>query len=227
MKTRLSVILAIVLLGVGFTFWQVRLVPPAVAGEESAVVAAASCVLGAGEGYEYVGSKKCKKCHSKVFKSWEKTKHGQTFEVLKPDQGKEAKVKAKLDPAKDYTQDASCLACHATGYGKPGGYAIPEGDPVENKKAFKAAQALEGVGCESCHGPGSAYLEVFDEIKKSKRMYKLDELHAVGLTKVEEALCTSCHNDKSPTMDPAKPFDFAKQKDEGIHEHEELKQREG
>ena len=45
--------------------------------------------------------------------------------------------------------------------------------------------------------------------------------------KIEAATCTACHNDKSPTMDASKPFDFEKQKVEGSHENFPLKQREG
>ena len=71
--------------------------------------------------YDFVGTKNCKKCHIKQFKSWKETKMAKAFEILKPGERAEAKKKAGLDPAKDYTKEAECLACHTTGYGKPGG----------------------------------------------------------------------------------------------------------
>ncbi len=173
--------------------------------------------------YSYVGSKKCKKCHIKAHKSWAETRMGKAFEILRPGNNKEAKEKFELEVDKDYTKDEKCLKCHTVGYGKEGGYAIP--DP-EDKKAVRKAKKLEGVGCECCHGPGSEYVKVFDEILKSKRNYTVEELYAVGLKKVDENICTTCHNEESPSVDPGEPFDYAKRKDEGTHEHEQLKQRE-
>ena len=224
MKTRLAMAVAVVALGAGLAYWQVDMATSAFAGEPvvtaSAVVAGLPVVSG---DYEYVGSKKCKKCHMKQHKSWAKTKMGKALDILKPGNSAEMKTKHNLDPAKDYSTDSSCLACHTTGFGHAGGFAIPD---EADKKAVKRAKNLSHVGCESCHGPGSAYIKVFEEIMKSKRMYKPDELYAVGLTKIDASACTTCHNDKSPTHDPAAPFDFEAKKSEGTHENLPLKQRE-
>lgn len=171
----------------------------------------------------YEGTKSCKKCHLPVEKSWAETKHAHAMETLKPGQAVEAKSKFKLDPNKDYTQDTGCLMCHTTGYGRAGGYALPAADDA---KAVKAAAKFENVGCESCHGPGSVYTPVFEEITKSGRKYKLDELRAAGLSKIEASTCTTCHNNKSPTYDASQPFDFVKMSERGVHAHEPLKQRE-
>jgi hypothetical protein len=212
--------------GMGFGLWWMDGASSAIAGNAIVAPAAALVLPTIGEGdFEFVGSAKCKKCHIKEHKSWDKTKHGQAMETLKAGQAVEAKTKFKLDPQKDYTKDSVCLACHTVGFGKKGGYSIP---PDGDEKAVKQAKALENVGCESCHGPGSRYNEVFEEIMKSKRKYKPDELYAVGLTKIEAGACTVCHNEKGPTHDPSKPFDFAKMKENpaGIHEHLPLQQRE-
>jgi hypothetical protein len=56
-----------------------------------------------------------------------------------------------------------------------------------------------------------------------KRTYKVDEMYAAGLTKIDEAVCTRCHCEESPTF---QSFDFAKQKTEGLHKTFPLKQRE-
>lgn len=177
---------------------------------------------GADDDAEYKGSKSCKKCHSKTYKSWEKTVHGTALDSLKPNEKAEAKTASGLDPAKDYTADASCLACHAVGHGKPGGYAVP--DP-EDKKAVRKAKSLAHVGCESCHGPGGTFVELHEEIQKAEREYTQEEMLAAGLWKVDEQTCLTCHNEKSPTHAQAEPWDFAAMKEKGTHETIELKYR--
>ena len=216
-KLRLVTILAVASLGVALASWLSS--APAVASgwQEEAGKAAPA------EKYTYVGSKSCKKCHLKLYKSWEKTKSAKAFDTLKPGEAAEGKTKYGLDPKKDYTKDESCLKCHVTGFGCKTGYTIP--DPAD-KKAVKRAKTLEGSGCESCHGPGSEYAKVFKEIQKSKRMYKVEELYAVGLRKMEASACTNCHNDKSPTYDESKKFDYDKAKGKETHDHKPLKQRE-
>jgi formate-dependent nitrite reductase cytochrome c552 subunit len=172
--------------------------------------------------YAYVGTKKCKMCHLTEHKSWAKTKMGKAMETLMPGKAAETKAKFKLGAHTDYTKDETCLKCHTTGYGKPGGYTIP--DPG-NRRAVRKAKDLEGVGCESCHGPGSAYVKIFEEIDKSRRPYAVEELHAAGLRKIEEATCLECHNDTAPTFDPQKPFDFEKAVKEDTHERKPLELR--
>ncbi len=224
MKFRWATLLAATAVGAGLGLW--RQASPAFANDAIAPAAAIVTLPAFGDdepSYSYVGSKKCKKCHIKQYKSWEKTRMGKAFEILRPGNNKEAKEKFDLDVGKDYTTDEKCLKCHTVGYGKPGGYAVP--DP-EDKKAVRKAKKLQSVGCECCHGPGSEYIKVFDEILKSKRKYKVDELYAVGLRKVDESVCIACHNEESPSVNPGDLFDFEKRKDEGTHEHYPLTQRE-
>lgn len=142
---------------------------------------------------DYVGVKKCKMCHMKQYKSWEQTKMAKSFDGLKPGVSAEAKTAAGLDPDKDYTTDASCLACHTI-----------------NGKAD-----LPGVGCESCHGAGSDYLKVM----MTNRDYTKAEIRAAGLIEPKDT-CTKCHNEKSPFF---KAFDYEASKDTGTHEHSPLK----
>lgn len=203
-----------------------RAASPALADNEPGTGAAGvtpSALADQGGTYSYVGNKVCKKCHFKQHKSWAKTRMAKTLEILKPGNNREAKEKFNLDVEKDYTKDEKCLKCHTVGFGSPGGYAIP--DPAD-KKAVRKAKRLEGVGCECCHGPGSEYIKVFDEIQESKRKYKVEELYAVGLTKIGPAVCKACHNEESPSVEPGAAFDYEKRKDEGTHEHYPLKQRE-
>jgi hypothetical protein len=45
---------------------------------------------------EYVGTKKCKKCHFESWESWPKTKMAGAFHVLKPDKALEPSKKTGL-----------------------------------------------------------------------------------------------------------------------------------
>jgi len=222
MKTRFVTVFAVVLVCTLAT-WQLGLQPRAEANGGAFVAAVVAIPALGGDEAAYVGANKCKKCHLPQSKSWKDGKKAKAIEVLLPGNAAETKAKHNLDVNKDYSKDETCLPCHTTGFGHPGGYAVPaEGDEA----AAKAAPKMAGVGCESCHGPGGAYLDLHDEIMKSKRTYKAEEMHAGGMNKIEDALCITCHNDKSPTFDAANPFDFAKMKDQGGHDHFELKQRE-
>jgi hypothetical protein len=160
--------------------------------------------------YSYVGTKGCKKCHIKQYKSWVKTKMSKVYDLLKPGERAEAKKKAGMDPKKDYTKDSECLPCHTTGYNKPGGFV-----------SFEETPELVGVSCEVCHGAGSEYTKKEYMSLKNKE-YKLAEVLKVGLTSPPTGeTCTSlCHNEKSPFF---KSFDFEKRKDDGTHKHFPLK----
>ncbi len=144
---------------------------------------------------EYVGARKCKVCHMKIFKSWEQTPHAKAFEVLRPGEAVEAKQKAALDPQKDYTQDTTCVGCHMTG-----------------------ATDRPGVQCEACHGAGKHYSSA---TIMNRTLWKADSEKQCAMA-VEAGLirtpsqehCTVCHNEKSPTY---KPFDFKERYPEVKH----------
>jgi hypothetical protein len=160
----------------------------------------------------YVGAKKCRPCHLKEYTSWDKTRMAQSFELLKPGVKASEKKAAGLDPTADYTTDAKCLACHTTGYMKPGGFTN-----------LSATPDLVGVQCESCHGPGSEYLAK-DKMSLQNKEYKRADVIAAGLVIPQTDTCTSaCHNEKSPFAKPGEVFDFDKRRAEGTHEHFPLK----
>lgn len=182
----------------------------------------ATLAYGEGEGATYVGNKSCKKCHIKQHKSWATTKMAQTFEGLKPGERTEKKIEAKLDPAKDYTTDTTCLKCHVVGFGTETGYKVP---PPGDKKAQRRAKKLLGVGCESCHGPGSEYSKLHKEIQDSKRKYKLEEMYAAGMVKIGPEVCAKCHNSESPFVGDDYLFEYEKRKEEGTHKRFPLQYR--
>ena len=158
------------------------------------------------EEHSYTGSKKCKMCHMKEWKSWAETKMAQTFDVLKPGERAEAKQKAGLDPEKDYTTDETCVACHVTGFGTPGGFVDITSTPE-----------LAGVGCEVCHGPGGTYTKSEYMSLKNKN-YKKADVVAVGMVDtVSESQCTVCHNTDNPLVGDDYVFDFEAKKEQGTH----------
>jgi Cytochrome c554 and c-prime len=176
----------------------------------AALVVAAAPLQGATP--SFVGAKKCKACHLKEFNSWAESRMAKSFDLLKPGVNAAAKKKAKLDPDKDYTKDATCLACHTTGYGKTGGFVDIATTPD-----------LAGVGCEMCHGPGGTYLQK-EYMSLQNKEFKKASLVAVGLVgQITKDQCAGCHNTKSPFVGKDYVFDFVARKTKGTHEKFPLK----
>ena len=224
MKARFAAIVTVACFGSSLLSSHVTWVLPTVAVEPTAVTATSRTVAGFDDDtLAYVGSNQCKTCHQKQYKSWKKGKKFNALATLLPGNAIEIKQKYDLDPQTDYSRDERCLKCHTTGFGHEGGYAIPN---AADEKAARKMRKLANVGCESCHGPGSQYIGLHQEIMTQKRKYKSEEIYTKGLRRIDEQVCLICHNDKSPTYDPTKPFDFAKMKDSGVHEHFALKLRE-
>ena len=119
---------------------------------------------------EYVGVHEvCEKCHYVQYKSWEQQPHAKAFESLKPGKRIEVKRATNLDPMKDYTEDEECLKCHTTGYGKPDGFV-----------SLKKTPAMTNVQCESCHGPGSEYVEKVMRREFSFAHTEVEDLGHIG-----------------------------------------------
>jgi hypothetical protein len=109
----------------------------------------------------YLGSGSCTACHADIVAEWSQTAHAHAWQTLRRAE------KVQLGSVRN-----SCIPCHVTGYGEPGGFVDEETTPH-----------LVDVGCESCHGPGAAHVAQ-PEL----------EYGAVTL-----ANCTTCH---TPEMDP-------------------------
>lgn len=164
-----------------------------------------------GNAAEYLGAKKCKACHMKQYKAWQKTSMATSFENLKPGIKAEEKIKAGLDPDKDYTNDADCLRCHTTGYGRGGFTSLAETPKLIN------------VQCEGCHGPGSD----FRMIMKKNKKFKLADAEAAGLMVPNETdnNCMECHGGDSPfneNVDAKYKFEI-KERLKKTHKHFPLK----
>jgi len=110
----------------------------------------------------FIGNDDCAVCHNKIYKHWEETGHASAYETLE-------KVEHEYDP--------ECVECHVVGLDYFTGFETIESTP-----------GLKGVGCESCHGPGSDHKET-----QSKNYGRVD----VGVER-----CGTCHNDEhSPNFE--------------------------
>jgi hypothetical protein len=141
---------------------------------------------------QYLGAAKCKMCHTGVkkgdqFAKWQAGPHAKAYATLATEEAKAVAKKAGVQG--DPQQSAKCLKCHVTGYEAPA--------------AAKAAtyKMEDGVGCESCHGPGSLYYTM--KAMKALRDGTQDA-KAVAFNKGDEATCKKCHNPESPTYKPFK-----------------------
>jgi hypothetical protein len=154
---------------------------------------AAALLTGAGlalaaDQFELIGSVKCKMCHKKdssgnQWAKWEGSQHAKAFATLASDEAKAIATEKGLgDPQKE----AACLKCHATQHFL--------GSEVKANAKGKYADT-EGVGCEACHGPGSAYKK--KSIMKDSELSKQNGLH----TPEGESFCIKCHNEESPTFE--------------------------
>ena len=130
---------------------------------------------------------------------WEDGVHAKAFETLMSDKAKQVAAEKGLSGAPH--ESAECLQCHATAQGLSA-----------SQVAAKPLDVKDGVQCESCHGPGSDY-------KKKKTMADHAASVAAGMWEADkdEKICTACHNEKSPTWDAAKGFDFEARKKEIAH----------
>ncbi|MBN2590581.1 MAG: cytochrome c family protein [Sedimentisphaerales bacterium] len=92
-------------------------------------------------GLKYVGSKICESegCHSEQFRHqyeyavWKENAHAKAYATL-------VEVGSQYDP--------ECIICHVVGYDYESGF-----------KTLEKTPELINVGCEICHGPGSAHCE--------------------------------------------------------------------
>jgi hypothetical protein len=137
---------------------------------------------------EYVGSSACTSCHldmaaANPYVTWVSSRHGHAYWRLGSDW---ALFLARLRPHNadlaDPMADERCLLCHVTGR---------QNDDALFAESFRAE---EGVGCESCHGPGSRYID--PEVMADREAFL-----ANGGIVPTPATCRSCHR-------RAEDFDF-------------------
>ncbi len=105
---------------------QCVLQPPAVVAERPKGSPSSSSTLSVPELLSFVGDKGCQTCHPREREHWATTAHARAYQTL---------------VARNKTSDASCLACHTTGFGA----------------SREPGARFENVQCEACHGPGEGH----------------------------------------------------------------------
>jgi hypothetical protein len=146
--------------------------------------------------FQYVGAAKCKICHNKPasgqqYKIWSESLHASAMKSLS---NEKALAYAKEHNIADPTKEPSCLKCHSTA-----------GSVKESLQA--GITITEGVSCESCHGPGSAYKT--NTIMKDRALALKN-----GLIIPDQKVCEKCHNKENPFF---KPFNFEESKKKIAH----------
>ena len=137
--------------------------------------------------FNYIGSAKCKMCHNTEksgyqYKIWSESLHSKALTSLSSQKSLDY---AKANGIADPTKEQKCLKCHST-------YHSVAADKIET------LLPTEGVSCESCHGPGSAY--------KTNTIMKDQALSLKnGLILPTKEVCEKCHNKENPFY---KPFNF-------------------
>lgn len=127
----------------------------------------------------HVGSDACQSCHPTEHARWLAGPHAGAFATL---------IKA------GHQDDAACVACHTTGFGRDGGF--PSG-----ARAADHAD-LARVGCESCHGPGGDHVPA-DAPKRGTIVSLGDKCDSCVILQI----CGSCHDEAN---DPGFEFEVLK-----------------
>jgi hypothetical protein len=161
------------------------------------VVLASAANLMAAPAHNFIGAEKCKMCHNSPAKGaqytkWAESKHAKAYATLA---GEEAKKIATAKGIADPQKAPECLRCHVTANGAPAAN-------LTDKYKIE-----DGVGCESCHGPGGDYWKI-------ETMKDLEKAKVAGLAIPTEATCKECHNAEGPTF---KGFEFAAMKAKIAH----------
>jgi nitrate/TMAO reductase-like tetraheme cytochrome c subunit len=132
--------------------------------------------------HEYVGSARCAECHldrerGAQYLHWLQSRHGLAYWRLATGLAKFlASRREQYRDIEEPIREWRCLKCHTTG-----------AQDEEARFAESFAQE-EGVGCEACHGPGSAYMA--PEIMEDRELF----LRNGGRLPTEQT-CRECHQD--------------------------------
>jgi hypothetical protein len=127
--------------------------------------------------FTYISAGKCKICHKsekqgRQYPIWEESQHFKSFAALSsPDAAARAKEMGVANPS----ESPECFKCHAPLY----------------EKAPDLKE--EGVTCEVCHGPGSAYKKL--KIMKSREESVKNGLIVYDSTEAIKKQCLTCHKD--------------------------------
>lgn len=151
-----------------------------------ALISAPFFLIQAQNDFSYVGVETCGMCHKtekqgSQLSIWKNSAHSKAFETLKTEKANKIATEKGFKTAAVETPE--CLKCHVTGYN------------VDASMLGKKFKVEDGVQCETCHGPGSAYKDM--KVMKDKDLAVKNGL--VMNEKIED-FCIGCHNAESPTF---------------------------
>ncbi len=118
---------------------------------------------------QMVGWKACKECHPKQVNFYLQTNHSRAWQTL---------------VAKNQQYNPECIACHVT---------LPtyDANKIEKENLLSDIPSeLQGVGCETCHGPSRGHSE---------------RAETIAPTKPDQANCLRCHTEERDNN-----FDFSR-----------------
>jgi hypothetical protein len=144
---------------------------------------------------QFVGSDACLECHDGDYAIWKKTSHGHALDSL-THPGERSEVPRHFDP--------ECISCHVVGW-NPQKY-LPY---VSGYLSLEQTPHLHHVGCESCHGPGSAHVAA-EKGEGNPTQENIDwyrEEVRLPLAEAEKK-CMECHDyDNSPDFHAVGAFE--------------------
>lgn len=149
---------------------------------------AASYIYSQNEKHAYVGSKQCMPCHmapakGAQFKQWQGTQHAKAYETLGTEEAKKVAAEEGIDNPQEAEE---CVRCHVTAY-----------DVSDERKTMKYSKE-DGIGCETCHGPGGDYWKM--NVMKGIAAGKMDAKEYGLVANPDAETCKECHNEESPTF---------------------------
>jgi hypothetical protein len=144
-------------------------------------------------GLKFVGSAKCADCHDEEYAIWEDGVDGNGG----PHQKATKDLERNPNDDRVWVQrhhDPECVSCHATGWNPQKFYPYKTGFMSLND------DDLLGNGCENCHGPGSAHVEIEEagNADPAERVKRARQMH-LSVAKARLDACKECHDlDNSP-----------------------------
>lgn len=146
-------------------------------------------------GRSFVGSQVCGECHTKAMEAFENSSHAHALDTL-VSPTERSNVPRHFDP--------ECLSCHVTGWDPQRHFPYKSG-----YLSLESTAAMKHVGCENCHGPGSAHVAAENNAAKSTplSLAKLRSEMRLPLAKARDK-CVECHDlDNSPEFQKDGAFD--------------------
>lgn len=119
------------------------------------------------QGATYVGKLACRECHANTYDQYAQQPMGNF-----------------TSNADSRHTGSNCGACHVTGFGEPTGGKLDGSTPQ-----------LDGIGCESCHGPGSKHIAANTTADRKKQITRVPP----------DKTCINCHGDRKSTADGYRP----------------------